>query len=90
MTSAQQPAQRGLHALIPQHEPSTAGQRAAAQLLPLREVTLPAAVVAAAAELLAGSLLTDPLDRQGDPVGREATTAVLAHLRAALDDPGPP
>ncbi|GAA4986719.1 hypothetical protein GCM10025734_11190 [Kitasatospora paranensis] len=63
-----------------QRSPLTAGQRAASQLLALREVVLPAAVIAAAVELLA-----DHLDHEGDAVTREATAAVLTRLREAVD-----
>jgi hypothetical protein len=63
-----------------QRTPLTAGQRAASQLLALREVVLPAAVIAAAVELLA-----DHLDQEADAVTREATAAVLTRLREAVD-----
>ncbi|MCX5215170.1 hypothetical protein OG689_38925 [Kitasatospora sp. NBC_00240] len=79
------PGQRGLTALIPQRpDESSPGRRAAAQMLALREVTLPAAVVAAAAELLA-----EKLDHESDPVTREATAAVLARLHHAVDQVNP-
>ncbi|MFD7986770.1 hypothetical protein ACFV4M_25775 [Kitasatospora indigofera] len=83
--SASRPGQRGLTALIPQRpDDSSPGQRAAAQMLALREVTLPAAVVAAAAELLA-----EKLDHECDPVTREATAAVLTRLHNAVDQVHP-
>ncbi|MCX4751343.1 hypothetical protein OG455_38580 [Kitasatospora sp. NBC_01287] len=69
---------RGLTALIPQSQPSTPGQRAAAQLAHLREASLPIPVIAAAAELIAARL-DDP-----DPVTRAAAGTVLARLTAAL------
>ncbi|WP_354643693.1 hypothetical protein [Kitasatospora camelliae] len=78
MNTTDRTGPRGLSSLIPVQAPTTAGQRAAAQMLGLREVTLPAAVVSAAAELLAEHL-DDP-----DPVTREATAVVLARLRAAV------
>ncbi|GGV47644.1 hypothetical protein GCM10010495_76670 [Kitasatospora herbaricolor] len=83
--SASRPGQRGLTALIPQRpDDSSPGQRAAAQMLALREVTLPAAVIAAAAELLA-----EKLDHESDPVTRKATAAVLARLHDAVDHVSP-
>ncbi|WP_280664694.1 MULTISPECIES: hypothetical protein [unclassified Kitasatospora] len=82
MTSAH-PGPRGLTALIPQFPVSTPGERAAAQLLHLREAVLPIPVIAAAAELIAARL-DDP-----DPVTREAAGAVLARLTAALDGAAP-
>ncbi|MGF1425666.1 hypothetical protein [Kitasatospora sp. LaBMicrA B282] len=80
MTSSPLPGPRGLTALIPTSAPSTAGERAAAQLLHLRTVALPVPVIAAAAELLA-ERLEDP-----DPVTRQAAADVHAHLTAALRD----
>ncbi|MFJ1756125.1 hypothetical protein [Kitasatospora sp. NPDC088134] len=56
----------------------SAGHQAAAQLLGLREVMLPAAVVAAA-----DLLLNEALDSE-DPVTREAAAATRGRLRAAL------
>lgn len=70
---------RGLTALIPQSQPTTPGQRAAAQLAHLRTRSLPIPVIAAAAELIAARL------DDSDPTTREAATAVLAHLTAALE-----
>ncbi|MFF2147453.1 hypothetical protein [Kitasatospora sp. NPDC058190] len=64
MTSNQLP--RGLTTLIPQSRATTASERAAAQLLHLREATVPVPVLAAAAELIAPRL-DDP-----DPAIREA------------------
>ncbi|GAA1170054.1 hypothetical protein F4556_000597 [Kitasatospora gansuensis] len=63
---------------FPSQGNGSAGQRAAAQMLGLRDVVLPAAVVTAAVELLA-ERLDDP-----DPVTREATAVVVARLRAAV------
>jgi hypothetical protein len=83
----QQPIARGLTALIPTAPTApvgtagTAGERAAAQLLHLREVSLPVPVVAAAVELITAQA-DDP-----DPVTREVAAAVLAHLTAALAGP---
>ncbi|MFI5528182.1 hypothetical protein ACIA8O_06430 [Kitasatospora sp. NPDC051853] len=59
----------------------TTGHRAAAQLLGLREVALPAAVVAAA------DLLLDDALRSEDPVTREAAAVTRGRLRAALGQP---
>ncbi|MEV7778339.1 hypothetical protein [Kitasatospora sp. NPDC088351] len=70
-------------AVIPPQGPESAGQRAAAQMLALREVVLPAAVIGAAIELL-GERLRDP-----DPVTREAAAAVVARLRASVTDGDP-
>ncbi|MFD7734339.1 hypothetical protein ACFV6F_28670 [Kitasatospora phosalacinea] len=58
--------------------PPSLGHQAAAQLLGLREVVLPAAVVAAADLLLGDALGSD------DPVTREAAAATRGRLRAAL------
>ncbi|WP_282204697.1 hypothetical protein [Kitasatospora fiedleri] len=58
--------------------PPTIGHQAAAQLLGLREIVLPAAVVAAADLLLGDALGSD------DPVTREAAAATRGRLRAAL------
>ncbi|MEV7211886.1 hypothetical protein AB0O31_02155 [Kitasatospora cineracea] len=58
--------------------PPSSGHQAAAQLLGLREVVLPAAVVAAADLLLGEALGSD------DPVTREAAAATRGRLRAAL------
>ncbi|MER5863139.1 hypothetical protein [Kitasatospora sp. NPDC002040] len=69
---------RGVSAVFPSQGSVSAGQRAAAQMLGLRDVVLPAAVVTAAVELLA-ERLDDP-----DPVTREATAVVVARLRAAV------
>ncbi|WP_157537201.1 hypothetical protein [Kitasatospora azatica] len=75
---------RGISALIPTaHTTATPGERAAAQMLHLREATVPVPVLAAAAELIAAHL-----DDQ-DPVTREAATAVHARLLAALEDAAP-
>ncbi|BAJ26484.1 MULTISPECIES: hypothetical protein [Kitasatospora] len=62
----------------PSHGPQSLGHQAAAQLLGLREVMLPAAVVAAADLLLGDALGSD------DPVTREAAAATRGRLRAAL------
>lgn len=73
---------RGLPSLVPPAVGSgtvTAGHRAASRLLGLRDVTVPAAVLEAAAELLA-----DALDESGDPVTQGAVAATLARLRGAL------
>ncbi|GAA2087231.1 hypothetical protein GCM10009759_08470 [Kitasatospora saccharophila] len=59
-------------------DPPSLGHQAAAQLLGLREVVLPAAVVAAADLLLGDALGSD------DPVTREAAAATRGRLRAAL------
>lgn len=56
----------------------TVGHQAAAQLLGLREVALPAAVIAAA------DLLLDDALRSADPVTREAAAVTRGRLRAAL------
>ncbi|WP_033220562.1 hypothetical protein [Kitasatospora phosalacinea] len=58
--------------------PPSFGHQAAAQLLGLREVVLPAAVIAAADLLLGDALDSD------DPVTREAAAATRGRLRAAL------
>ncbi|GAA2153230.1 hypothetical protein GCM10009760_50710 [Kitasatospora kazusensis] len=58
-------------------EPSP-GHRAAAQLLGLREIALPAAVIAAADALLDDALASH------DPVTREAAAVTRSRLRAAL------
>ncbi|MFE2727428.1 hypothetical protein [Kitasatospora sp. NPDC059327] len=81
--SSAHPQPRGLTSLIPQSRATTASERAAAQLLHLREATLPVPVVAAAAELIA-ERLEDP-----DPVTREVAAAVHARLLAALADVAP-
>ncbi|MFF4342200.1 hypothetical protein ACFY00_20000 [Kitasatospora sp. NPDC001540] len=62
----------------PQGPQASLGHQAAAQLLGLREVVLPAAVVAAADLLLGDALDSD------DPVTREAAAATRGRLRAAL------
>ena len=59
-------------------DPPSVGHQAAAQLLGLREVVLPAAVIAAADLLLGDALGSD------DPVTREAAAATRGRLRAAL------
>ncbi|GAA3026523.1 hypothetical protein GCM10020229_42300 [Kitasatospora albolonga] len=73
------------HSAHRQGEPSeradaglTTGHQAAAQLLGLREVALPAAVVAAA------DLLLDDALHSEDPVTREAAAVTRGRLRAAL------
>ncbi|MGW4698447.1 hypothetical protein ACWEO1_39465 [Kitasatospora cineracea] len=70
----------GLTALLPTTEPSepapSAGHRAAAQLLLLREAAVAVPVLAAAAELLAD---------HPAPVTREAATATAARLHAAAE-----
>ncbi|MFJ1705863.1 hypothetical protein [Kitasatospora sp. NPDC088346] len=83
MTTVHQPP-RGIAARVPAQDTATAGQRAAAQMLGLRNVTLPAAVISAAAELL-----DDRLGEQSDAVTREATAAVLSRLRAAIGQEQP-
>ncbi|MDH6710931.1 hypothetical protein P3T27_007682 [Kitasatospora sp. MAA19] len=82
MTS-NQPLPRGLTSLIPQSRATTPSERAAAQLLHLREATIPVPVLAAAAELIAPQL-EDP-----DPATREAAGAVHARLLAAIEDAAP-
>ncbi|MFB7672318.1 hypothetical protein ACFC26_12965 [Kitasatospora purpeofusca] len=83
MTSSQ-PLPRGLTSLIPDaRAQATPGERAASQLLHLREATVPVPVLAAAAELIAPQL-TDP-----DPATREAATAVHALLLAAVESAVP-
>ncbi|WP_031079034.1 hypothetical protein [Streptomyces sp. NRRL WC-3742] len=83
MTSAQ-PLPRGISSLIPNaRAQATPGELAAAQLLHLREVTVPVPVLAAAAELIAPQL-DDP-----DPATREATGSVHALLLAAIEDAAP-
>ncbi|ROR35867.1 hypothetical protein [Kitasatospora cineracea] len=76
----------GLTALLPtteSSEPATsAGHRAAAQLLLLREAAVPVPVLTAAAELLALlALLAD----HPDPLTREAAAATAARLHAATE-----
>lgn len=71
---------RGLTALIPTSRATTPSERAAAQLLHLREATVPVPVLAAAAELIA-ERLDDP-----NPAAREVAAAVHARLLAALED----
>ncbi|MFD5465154.1 hypothetical protein ACFWIQ_20330 [Kitasatospora sp. NPDC127059] len=83
MTSTQPPP-RGLTALIPDARArATPGERAASQLLHLREATVPVPVLAAAAELIAPQL-QDP-----DPATRAAATAVHTRLLAAIEDAAP-
>ncbi|RKE17418.1 hypothetical protein [Streptomyces sp. TLI_171] len=72
---------RRVHGEKPSARPGAApsvGHQAAAQLLGLREIVLPAAVVAAADLLLNEALGSD------DPVTREAAAATRGRLRAAL------
>ncbi|AUY53639.1 hypothetical protein [Streptomyces sp. CB01881] len=83
MTSTQ-PLPRGINALIPNtRAQATPGERAASQLLHLREATVPVPVLAAAAELIAPQL-DDP-----DPATREAASAVHTRLLAAIEDAAP-
>ncbi|MFF2819543.1 hypothetical protein ACFVT9_28985 [Kitasatospora cineracea] len=79
----------GLTALLPTAEPTepagpsaSAGHRAAAQLLLLREAAVAVPVLTAAAELL-GLLADHP-----DPVTREAAAATAARLHAAAEQGG--
>ncbi|MFI9162840.1 hypothetical protein [Kitasatospora aureofaciens] len=74
---------RGLENLIPTARATTPGERAASQLLHLRQATVPVPVLAAAAELIAPQL-DDP-----DSATREAAGAVHARLLAAIDDAAP-
>ncbi|MFE7193961.1 hypothetical protein [Kitasatospora sp. NPDC057541] len=84
MTSTQSPLPRGLNSLIPNtRAQATPGELAAAQLLHLREATVPVPVLAAAAELIAPQLKSE------DPATREAATAVHARLLAAIDGAAP-
>ncbi|MDH6125039.1 hypothetical protein [Kitasatospora sp. GP82] len=80
MTTNSSQIPRGLAALIPHTHKAegSSGQRAAAQLLGLREVTLPAAVIAAADALLDHALASN------DPVTRDAAAATRTRLRAVL------
>ncbi|MEE1783024.1 hypothetical protein PUR71_08860 [Streptomyces sp. SP17BM10] len=80
MTSTQP---RGIGSLIPTRTQATPGEKAAAQLLHLREATVPVPVLAAAAELIAAQL-EDP-----DPATRDAAGAVHARLLAAIEDAAP-
>ncbi|MEV7189987.1 hypothetical protein [Kitasatospora sp. NPDC093102] len=83
MTS-NQPLPRGLTSLIPDaRTQATPGERAASQLLHLREATVPVPVLAAAAELIAPQL-KDP-----DPATQEAAATVHALLLAAIEDAAP-
>ncbi|MFF4385113.1 hypothetical protein [Kitasatospora sp. NPDC001547] len=83
MTSTQ-PLPRGISALIPDaRAKATPGERAASQLLHLREATVPVPVLAAAAELIAAQL-EDP-----DPATREAASAVRVRLLAAIEAAAP-
>ncbi|MFE3875475.1 hypothetical protein ACFXPX_13870 [Kitasatospora sp. NPDC059146] len=83
MTS-NQPLPRGLTSLIPDaRAQATPGERAASQLLHLREATVPVPVLAAAAELIAPQL-KDP-----DPATQEAAAAVHALLVAAIEGAAP-
>ncbi|MEU8512875.1 hypothetical protein AB0C76_14975 [Kitasatospora sp. NPDC048722] len=83
MTSTQ-PLPRGISALIPEARArATPGEKAAAQLLHLREATVPVPVLAAAAELIAPQF-DDP-----DPATREAAARVHARLLAAIEDAPP-
>ncbi|MER5353374.1 hypothetical protein ABT093_23945 [Kitasatospora sp. NPDC002551] len=83
MTSSQ-PLPRGLNSLIPNtRAQASAGERAASQLLHLREATVPVPVLAAAAELIAPQLKSE------DAATREAAAAVHARLLAAIDGAAP-
>ncbi len=62
----------------------SAGHRAAARLLGLRDVALPAAVAEAAAELL-----MDSLEHADDEVTRRAIAATIVRLRQALTSEQP-
>ena len=74
---------RGIGSLIPTTRArATPGERAAAQLLHLRPVTVAVPVLAAAAELVAGHL------DDADAATREAAVTVHAHLLAAIAAPG--
>ncbi|MFD4399881.1 hypothetical protein [Kitasatospora sp. NPDC058397] len=79
-----QPLPRGIGALI--HDArakATPGERAASQLLHLREATVPVPVLAAAVELIAPQL-DDP-----GPATREAAGAVHVRLLTAIEDAAP-
>ncbi|MFB7669026.1 hypothetical protein ACFC1R_34805 [Kitasatospora sp. NPDC056138] len=65
--------------LIPTAPATTAGERAAAQMLHLPEASLPVPVIAAAAELIAERA------QDRDPVIREVAAAVLAGPAAASE-----
>ncbi|CAN3985689.1 hypothetical protein KPATCC21470_8421 [Kitasatospora purpeofusca] len=79
-----QPLPRGLTSLIPDARTrATPGERAASQLLHLREATVPVPLLAAAAELITPQL-TDP-----DPATQEAAATVHALLLAAIEDASP-
>ncbi|MET8629777.1 hypothetical protein ABZW30_39655 [Kitasatospora sp. NPDC004669] len=83
MTSSQ-PLGRGISAVIPNaHTAATPGERAASQLLHLREATVPVPVLAAAAELITPQL-EDP-----DPATREAAGTVHARLLTAIEEAAP-
>lgn len=82
--TSSQPLPRGLTSLIPDAPTRpTPGERAASQLLHLREATVPVPVLAAAAELIAPQLKSE------DPATREAATAVHARLLAAIEGAAP-
>ncbi|MFE7191356.1 hypothetical protein [Kitasatospora sp. NPDC057541] len=83
MTSSQH-LPRGLTSLIPDaRAQATPAERAASQLLHLRDATVPVPVLAAAAELIAPQLKSE------DPATREAATAVHVRLIAAIDGAAP-
>ncbi|MFE4360427.1 hypothetical protein [Kitasatospora sp. NPDC056800] len=83
MTSTQ-PLPRGLNSLIPDaRAQATPGERAASQLLHLREATVPVPVLAAAVELIAPQLKSE------DPATREAAAAVHALLVSAIEGSAP-
>ncbi|MEU9078303.1 hypothetical protein [Kitasatospora sp. NPDC048538] len=75
---------RGIQHLIPTAPTTTAGERAASQLLHLRTATVPVPVLAAAVELLAELLAS------GDPATRAAAADVRARLLASIGDAAPP
>ncbi|MFF0745563.1 hypothetical protein ACFYVL_34695 [Streptomyces sp. NPDC004111] len=77
---------RGVHSLIPGGPTApSADAQVAAVLAGLRTVPVQAAVLQAAAVLL--SHLADTTAQEGV---RDAATATLAHLTAALDEGSPP
>ncbi|MFF2631127.1 hypothetical protein ACFVUN_35840 [Kitasatospora griseola] len=86
-TSSPPPLFRGINALIPSASTAAAttpGERAAVQLLHLREATLPVPVLAAALELIAPQL-DDP-----DAATRDVAADVHARLAAAIEDASRP
>ncbi|MEU1287685.1 hypothetical protein [Kitasatospora sp. NPDC005856] len=68
------------YSLIPDARAQAApGERAASQLLHLREATVPVQVLAAAAELIASQLKSE------DPAARDAAGDIPARLVAAIE-----